>query len=243
MVVVSRVWEKRVGLIIPSSNTTMEVEFWQLLSNHGISVHSSRLYLESVDVVSLLRMVEKVEEAAKLLASADVDVIVFGCTTGSLVGGLEYDRVIEERIRSVTHKPVVVTARAVVEALKALGASRVAVGTPYIDDLNVLEKRFLEANGLEVVDIKGLGIKDNRVIGRLKPDQVYRLAKSLKTSLADALFLSCTNMPTLDVIDVLEEEFGIPVISSNTASLWSALRSMKVRLRLDRGGVLLKEKL
>jgi len=221
----------------------METEFWRLLFNYNITVHSSRLYLESVDVASLLKMVEKVEEAAKLLATADVDVVVFGCTTGSLVGGLEYDKVIEERIRSVVHKPVVVTARAVVEAFRTLGVKRVAVGTPYIDSLNILEKRFLEANGLEVVDIKGLGIRDNRVIGRLDPGQVYRLAKSLKTSLADAIFLSCTNMPTVDVIDLLEEEFGIPVVSSNTASLWAALKCLEIRVKLDKGGVLLKEKL
>jgi len=233
---------RRIGLIIPSSNTTMEVEFWRLLFNYGITVHSSRLYLESVDAASLLKMVERVEEAAKLLASADVDVIVFGCTTGSLVGGPEYDRVIAERIVSVTHKPVVVTARAVVEALKALGARHVAVATPYIDELNVLEKRFLEASGLDVIDIRGLGIKDNRAIGRLKPDQVYKLAKSLKTSSADALFLSCTNMPTLDVIDALEKDLGIPVVSSNTASLWAAVRIMGVRLKLSEGGILLKEK-
>ena len=233
---------RRIGLIIPSSNTTMEVEFWRLLFNYGITVHSSRLYLESVDAASLLKMVERVEEAAKLLASADVDVIVFGCTTGSLVGGPEYDRAIAEQIVSVTRKPVVVTARAVVEALKALGARHVAVATPYIDELNVLEKRFLEANGLNVIDIRGLGIKDNRAIGRLKPDQVYKLAKSLKTSSADALFLSCTNMPTLDVIDALEKDLGIPVVSSNTASLWAALRSMRVKLKLSEGGTLLKEK-
>ena len=236
------VWGKRVGIIIPSSNTTMEAEFWRLLSSHGITVHSSRLYLESVDVASLLKMVEKVEEAARLLVSADVDVIVFGCTTGSLVGGPEYDRAIEKRITSVARRPVAVTARAVVEALEALGARRVAVGTPYIDDLNVLEKRFLEANGLEVVDIKGLGIKDNRVIGRLKPSQVYELAKSLRVSSADAVFLSCTNMPTLDVVDVLEKELGLPVISSNTASLWAALRSMRVSLKFGMGGTLLKER-
>ncbi|HIC99276.1 MAG TPA: maleate cis-trans isomerase [Pyrodictiaceae archaeon] len=240
---VSHAWGKRIGIIIPSSNTTMETEFWRLLFNYNITVHSSRLYLESVDVASLLKMVEKVEEAAKLLATADVDVVVFGCTTGSLVGGLEYDKVIEERIRSVVHKPVVVTARAVVEAFRTLGVKRVAVGTPYIDSLNILEKRFLEANGLEVVDIKGLGIRDNRVIGRLDPGQVYRLAKSLKTSLADAIFLSCTNMPTVDVIDLLEEEFGIPVVSSNTASLWAALKCLEIRVKLDKGGVLLKEKL
>jgi len=236
-------WRGRIGLILPSSNTTMETEFWRLLYDHGITIHSARLYLESVDVDSLFKMAEKVEEAARLLASADVDVIVFGCTTGSLVGGPEYDRAIVERIVSVAHKHVVATARAVVEALEALGARQVAVGTPYIDELNILEKRFLEANGLEVIDIRGLGIKDNRVIGRLRPDQVYKLAKSLKISPADAVFLSCTNMPTLDIIDALEEDLGIPVVSSNTASLWAALRSMGVRPKLNRGGTLLREKI
>ncbi len=231
----------RIGLIIPSSNTTMEPEFWSLFSVNGVSVHTARLRLERVDAQSLRRMARRVQEAATLLSTADVDVIVYGCTTGSLVEGVGFDVRIAEAIERASGRPAVATATAVVNALRQLKAYRVAVATPYIDELNDLEKKFLEESGFEVVDIKGLGILDNLEIGRLPAWRVYRLARSVNTSRADALFLSCTNMPTLRVIDALERDLGIPVISSNTASAWAAARLMGVKPTFTTGGMLLRE--
>lgn len=231
----------RIGLIIPSSNTTMEPEFWLLFSSNGVSIHSARLHLENVDAASLRRMARRAAEAAELLATADVDVIVYGCTTGSLVGGIGFDEKITETVRKASGRPAIATATAVINALKQLKAYRVAIATPYIDELNRLEKEFLEGHGFEVVDVKGLGILDNREIGRLPAWRVYRLARSVNTSRADALFLSCTNMPTLSIIDALERDLGIPVISSNTASAWAAARLMGIKPSFTTGGMLLRE--
>jgi maleate isomerase len=221
-------WRARIGLIVPSSNTTMEPEMWRLMPK-GVSIHVARIMLSKVTVAELLAMEKDVESAAKLLASADVDLVVFGCTTGSLVGGPGYDEKIASVASRASGKPAITTATAVVKALKSLGAKRVALATPYVEEVNEREVRFLEHHGIEVTDVKSLGIVDNLEIGRIPPEHVYRLAKSLDTSQADAVFISCTNLRTIEVIDPLERDIGLPVVSSNTATAWLALKTLGIR--------------
>ena len=233
-------WRGRIGLVVPSSNTTMESEFWSYVPR-GVSIHSARVPLREVTPEALRAMVRSAVEAARLLATADIDILVFGCTTGSLLEGAEWEKRLSRELEAASGAPVITTARAVVEALRTLDVRKLVVATPYIDELNEREKRFLEDNGFEVLRIEGMGIVDNLEIGRLSPGKVYRFAKKLFAPEADALFLSCTNMPTFDIIDHLESDLGKPVVSSNSASLWAALRRMSVYEKLRCCGRLLRE--
>ncbi len=220
-------WRARIGLIVPSSNTTMEPEMWRM-APEGVSIHTARIPLEKVNVEELMEMEKySVDEAVKL-STAGVDVIVYGCTTGSLIGGPGFDKRIAGKINVATGTPVVTTATAVVEALRALNAMRISIATPYIEEVNRREEEFLEAHGFKVVDLKYLGILDNIEIGRVEPGRVYRLARSLKTAGVDAVFISCTNLRTLEVIKPLEEDLGLPVISSNTATMWYTLKTLGI---------------
>lgn len=228
------------GLIVPSSNTTMEPEMWRLMPS-GVSVHTARVRLERVTVEELLAMEKDAEAAARMLATADVDVVVYGCTTGSLVGGLGYDQKISRLLESASGRPALATATAVVEALRRLGADRVALATPYVDEVNEREVKFLEGNGIEVVDLKALRIERNTDIGRIPPERVYRLARSLDVGSADAVFISCTNLRTIEVVDPLERDLGLPVVSSNTATAWMTLRTLGLREAGFPAGKLLRE--
>ncbi|BEP17860.1 aspartate/glutamate racemase family protein [Pyrofollis japonicus] len=232
-------WRARIGLIVPSSNTTMEPEMWRLVPS-GVSIHTARVKLEKVTVEELLAMEKEASYAARLLATADVDLIVYGCTTGSLVGGPGYDEKITKSLEEASGKPAIATATAVVEALRFLDAKRVALATPYIDEVNEKEVRFLEHHGFEVVDLKAFRIEKNTDIGKTPPEKVYRLARSLDTSRADAVFISCTNLRTIEVIDPLETDLGLPVISSNTATAWLALRRLGIKEAGFPAGRLLK---
>lgn len=109
--------------------------------------------------------------------------------------------------------------------------------------MNEREKEFLEANGIEVLRIKGLGIVKNTEIGRQEPWVAYKLALEVYTPEADGLFISCTNFRTIEIIDKLEVELGVPVVTSNQATMWYALKTMKVKEKYDMYGTLLKEKL
>lgn len=227
----------RLGLLIPSSNTTMEQEFRLMLPTE-ISVHVARISLREVVVTELLRMEKDIEEEAKKLADANVNVVGFGCTSGSLVRGLGYDREIVERIVKATKKQAVATAGSVVEALKSLNVSTVCVATPYDKAIDRLEQNFLEENGFSVPKIAGLGLTDNLKIAQLRPEAVLRLAKEVNLPRAEAIFLSCTNMPTIGLIAGLEKRLSKPVVSSNTATLWSMLKKIRYSLKAEEYGKL-----
>ena len=220
-------WRARVGLIVPSSNTTMEEEFRRLMP-HGVSLHVARMKLVNVTVEELFEMEKHALSAASDLADANVNVIVYGCTSGSLIGGYGYDRKIAERIEGKLQIPVVTTAGAVIKALKKLGVKKVALATPYIDEVNAKEREFLEANGFKVVSVKGLGISSNLEIGKLGPEVAYKLGKEVDIPGADGVFISCTNFRTIEIIDELEKDIGKPVVTSNQATFWDVVNELKL---------------
>ncbi|WP_456326146.1 maleate cis-trans isomerase family protein [Palaeococcus sp. (in: euryarchaeotes)] len=233
-------WRGRIGLIVPSSNTTMEMELHEALPE-GVSLHTARMPLKGVTEEELLKMSALAVESAKLLKDADVDIILYGCTSGSFIGGENFENELEEKIEDEVKIPVVTTSSAILAALNALEAQQILVLTPYTEEINKREREFLEANEFEVLDIRGMGIVENTKIGRLEPYEAYRLAKAMFTEEADALFISCTNFRTFEIIEALEDDLGVPVITSNQASLWYALRELEINESILGLGTLLRE--
>lgn len=223
----------RLGLVVPSSNTTNEPEFAGALPA-GVSLHAARMRLDSVDADSLSSMADDVERCAERLATADVDVVAYGCTTGSLVHGPGYDEEIEARVESVAGVPAVATAASVKRAFEALGVESVAVTTPYVDDLNRREAAFLEAAGYDPVAMDGLGIGPNLEIGARYPETAADAARAVDDPDADAVFVSCTNYRTFEIVPELERDLGKPVVTSNQATLWDALGSLDGDVRPER---------
>lgn len=230
----------RIGLLVPSSNTTVEPEFYRALPQ-AVTLHTARLFLTQIAPESILRMVEDMETQAKLLASADVDVIVLGATAPSFLKGLGYDRELIEKVRKATGRPATTTTTALVEAIRHFGARRVVLGSAYDDKVNGIAKAFLEASGIEVSDVRGLSLVDNLVVGRLSSDTAYDLAMKLAWKDADAIVLSCTNWRTMDAIERIERETGKPVISTTQASIRAALRIVGYAEPISGYGRLLRE--
>lgn len=227
-------WRARLGLIVPSSNTTNEPEFYRHLPD-GVSLHTARMRLSDANAEELETMADDIERCGELLATADVDVVAYGCTTGSLVKGPGYDEDIEARLSDTVDAPAVATAAAVKRAFDALDLERIAIATPYIDDLNDREADFLEAAGYEVAGIDGLNIEPNLEIGAQLPEVAYREARAIDSLDAEGVFVSCTNYRTFEVIERLEEDLGKPVVTSNQATLWNALRRAGVEAELPLG--------
>jgi maleate isomerase len=203
----------------------METEL-NSLSKGNFTLHTARVKLSNVTLEELEKMELGAEDASTLLADAHVDIIAYGCTSGSLFRGVGHDFEISKSITEKTGLPAVTTAGSVLDALKFLKAWTISVATPYINEINNLEKEFLLGNGFEVLQIKGLGIEDNLTIGRIQGQEIIELAREANHPRAQAIFISCTNLPTIDIIPQLEETLGKPVISSNTATLWSMLRKI-----------------
>jgi len=214
---------KRIGLLAPSSNTTLEPEFYRALPP-DITVHIARLFLTKIAPESILSMVADMEAQAKGLASADVDVIVLGATAPSFLKGLGYDRELIAKLEAATGKRATTTSTALIEALRHLGVSRVVLGAAYDDTVNGIARKFIEASGISVLDAQGLGLVDNLVVGRLESSTAYDLARRIDRPDAQAIVLACTNWKSMEVIDQLEQLLGKPVVSTTQASMWAALR-------------------
>ncbi|WP_126662465.1 maleate cis-trans isomerase family protein [Haloterrigena salifodinae] len=234
----------RLGLIVPSSNTTAEPEFRRTLPA-DVTVHGARMALESVTVSELDAMSDDAARAAELLGHADVDAVAYACTTGSLLHGPGFDAELEDRLSEAAGIPAVATARSVVRALEALDAERIAVVTPYTADLDAKEREFLAAAGFEVASIDGRGLEANTEIGTLTPDDAVRQVLECvdgdgDDDALDAVFVSCTNYRSLAAVGSLESKLGVPVVTSNGATLWDVCGVAGLEVDLDGLGTLLE---
>jgi maleate isomerase len=220
----------RVGLIVPSSNVTMETELPQLLgrhpaaSGHGVTFHSSRAVLHQVDPQSLRRMVAESERCARELADARVDVIAYACLIAIMAEGKGAHEAAEDRLTNAlagAHSPAPVTssAGALVRTLKRLGVRRAALVAPYVKPLTRMVIQYLAGYGITVVDAVSLEVADNVAVGRLDSSRLLSHAKSLDLRHADAIVLSaCVQMPSLPAIEEAGRELGLPVLSAATAT-------------------------
>lgn len=214
---------KRLGLLLPASNSTMEKEFSCYLPK-VVSLHVSRMHVGKVTADELLAMSKEAPQAGALLAECKPDLILYGCTSGSFILGKGFDLNLEKDIVEATGIPALTTSHAVLSLLNRLGIHKVAVGTPYVDEVNQRLRGFLITNGFEIVKMKGLAYENNLDIGNLSPWNAIGLAKQIDCAEADGIFLSCTNMTTIEALPAMWEIFNKPVISSNYASLIEALR-------------------
>ncbi len=237
-------WRARIGLIVPSTNTINEPEFWRL-APHGVTIHTARATSTGeFSEAYFARLREAGQRCAEDLATAEVDLIAYGCTSGSIVCPLE------EIVADLTARTGILasaTAGSVVAALRALKVRRVAVATPYVDFINEREEEFLRRHGFEVTSLHGLRLgetqAERRSIGRVPPEHVYRMARTCDRPEAEAIFVSCTNLATLDVIAQIEADLGKPVITSNQACFWHCLRSLGITDRIEGYGRLLTERM
>jgi len=228
-------------MIIPSDNTAMEPEFNAMVrSIEGVSIHATRVFLEATDFESLLSMQKETGRASRELKTAEVDIIVFGCTSGSFVKGVEYDAGIIAEIESLTGIRATTTSTAVREAFNKLGVKSIALGSPYTDELNSKAQEYFEASGYRIVKTKGLDITPDIEIGKHFPATAYELGKSIDTDEADCLFLSCTDFRTIEIIATLEKDAGKSVVTANQASLWHCLRKTGITEDIDGYGTLLE---
>jgi maleate isomerase len=230
----------RIGLLVPSSNTTVEPEFYRALPR-DVTLHTARLFLTRIAPEAILGMVAEMENQARLLASADVDVIVLGATAPSFLKGLGYDRELIGKIEAATGRKATTTSTALIEAIQHFGARQVVLGSAYDAKVNGIAKAFLEASGVSVLATKGLSLVDNLVVGRLAPDTAYDLAREVDRKDAQAIVLACTNWQTMDAIERIERDAGKPVISTTQASIWAALRAIGYGQPIDGYGRLLRE--
>ena len=242
----------RVGLIVPSSNVTMETEIPAMLRardelyGESFTFHSSRMRMQSVTQEELEKMDAQSEECAALLADARCDVQAYACLIGIMAQGPGYHEESEATLEAVAEEeggpaPVVTSAGALVRALEAMDAERISLITPYTEDLTDTVITYLEETaGVEVIDHKYLACPDNLEVARLDQRELLSHARDVDTRGADAFVLSsCVQMPSLNSIQAAEDLLGMPTFSASVATTWDVLNRLDLAPRVSGAGTLL----
>ncbi|MEE2060346.1 maleate cis-trans isomerase family protein [Rhodococcus artemisiae] len=242
----------RIGMIVPSSNTTMETEIPAMLRAREevrperFTFHSSRMRMQQVTPEELVAMDSDSLRCAAELADARVDIVAYACLVAIMSQGPGYHAESQQRLAAVAQResgtgiPVLSSAGALTEALAHLDAKNIAVITPYMRPLTATVCGYIENEGFNVIDSLSLEVPGNLAVGRLDPQDLLEHARRVKTSGADALVLSaCVQMPSLPVLDAVQQEFDIPVVTAAAATTWRILNRLGLDPVVPRAGALL----
>jgi maleate isomerase len=232
----------RLGVLIPPVNITVEREFHRW-APESVSIHAQRMFrartvMSSQDLADMHRYLD---EDARRLAFAQPHFIMYACTSGSALETGGFDKKTAERVERAAGVAASTTSTAVAEGLRHFGVRKMAVVTPYPQEVNDKEMAFFRELGFEPVGLESFLQHDSLKIPLIPQEETYRLARLANRPEAEGVFISCTNLPTADIIDRLEQELGKPVITSNQASMWLSLRSMGVDDPVHGAGQLLQE--
>lgn len=232
----------RLGFVLIATDRLIEDDVVRLLPE-GVAAHFTRAKLDrEITVSNLEAMLGSLADAAGLiLPNEDRDnpaVMCYACTSGSVVIG--EDRVVAELKRGAPNSRATTLVTGVIEGLRAVGARRIVVGTPYLDEINTIEKAYLEASGFDVIDIQGLNLTYDTDMVRVSTDYISEFATAIDHPDADAIFLSCGALRSIDVIEKVEAVTKKPVITSNQAMTWHCLRLADITDRMDGFGLLFR---
>lgn len=228
----------RIGLIVPSSNTTMETELPELFrrqsqaTGHRYTFHSARAGMKRVNREELAAMVGKAADCAASVSDADVDVIAYACLVAVMAQGpnahVGSEQTIADAAANNGHPAEVTSsAGALVRTLQEMGARRIAMVTPYVPALTQTVADYIEGAGIEVVDSVSLSVDNNLEVGRLDPQQLPGIAQKLNREGVDAVILSaCVQMPSLAAVQTAEDQLGVPVITAAIATTYEILKAL-----------------
>jgi len=213
-----------IGLATPGGGEVIGAELHKWL-HPDILISVSPTALDTLTPEGLKIFSERVIRNMEFYRDYDpVDVVYLSCTSGSQAGGPGYDRLLCDEIKKAANaKAGYTTTTAVLKALRLVGAKKLSVVTPYPDDVNEMEKEYLEAEGFTVLNIDGIKTSDPRnpnLIAKIPPKTIYEFALEHTDPKAEVLFLSCTGLLAMEIIEPLEQELGIPVVNSNQSTIW-----------------------
>lgn len=245
----------RVGLIVPSSNTTMETEIpamlnsrMQLFPEETFTFHSSRMRMMHVNPEELKQMDVESDRCAVELSDARCDVLAYACLIAIMCQGPGYHQISEERLGQATvdngaGTPIVSSAGALIDGIKTIGAKKVSIITPYMKPLTNMVIEYLNTAGIEVIDSISLEVADNLEVGRLDPMNLIEHADKLNIEGADAVVLSaCVQMPSLPAIQKVQDKLGLPVLSAAISTVFKILKGLNLKAEVPNAGHLLSGK-
>ena len=213
----------RVGLIVLATDVMIEKDFLKVFSRVSADLYVNRITnYNPVTAENLNKMTNKITSVTEnILPGERIDCIVYGCTSGTIVSG--YDN-IKKKI-NIAKPDALVTApsTAALNALKKKNINKISIVTPYIKSVNDDVVNFFKKNNFEVTSNTYFDIQSDVDIGRVDQDQLFKILSNINHKDAEALFVYCTSLPVLDIIERLEKKLKMTVLSSNQALIWETL--------------------
>ncbi len=230
----------RIGLLALSNDLATERDFINMRSDDDIAIFVSRVLNDDICSVEKLREMEPelTRATSLIIPGSRLDSIAYSCTSGTVVMG--YDT-IARRVHEIRPGiPVSTPITAALDALRLFDVHKISVLTPYTDNVNGPIQRYLTEHGLDVVAYTSFQFADNDSMAKLPPDAIFNAARQADRPEAEALFISCTAIRAVDVVDAIEQDLGKPVVTATQALYWQALRSAGYLLPVNGFGTLLR---
>ena len=217
----------KIGLIALASDYMIEKDFIRIIKDKKVDFFVNRIEcFNPLTKENLIKMSEKVTEVTKdILPNEKIDCVAYGCTSGTIAAGYE---AIEKKIKNAKPEAIVTTpSTASIKALKKLNIKKIAIFTPYSKKLNDEVLDFFKNENFEIKANSYFNIESDIDIGKVDPNYLYEVLSKMDLKGAEALFISCTALPALSIIDKLEKKLNITVLSSNQTLIWDTLNSIK----------------
>jgi maleate isomerase len=236
-------WRARIGILIPSSNIVIEPSF-SLMIPEGVSCHYHRFAFigdnRDEEIVKRLKRAEEfIADASEMITHVRPAVVVMAGTGVSFIDGSGYDHGLIKTMKERNgNLPTTTTSTSVIEAFKVLGITRVSMAMPYGDQVSRSAVKFVEDNGIKVINAKWLN-KSGPSIPEISKETLYHLVREVNNSESEAIFISCVNLHAEEMIEKLENDLQKPVITSNQATMWNMLRLAEIKDKIPGYGRLL----
>lgn len=236
-------WRARLGILVPSGIIALEPEF-SLMTPEGVSCHYHRFKFSGgnseEEVVKRLKKAEEyIGDASEMITHVRPAVVAMAGTGVSFISGYGYDQMLIKKMKERNgNLPTTTTSTSVLEAFRKLGITKVSMAMPYVEQVSKTAVKFVEDNGVKVLNAKWLN-KAGTDIAETSKETLYHLAREVDDPKSEAIFISCVGLHTIEIIEKLENDLQKPVITSNQATMWNMLRMANINDRIQGYGQLL----
>ena len=231
----------RIGLITLASDFRIEKDFNNIIYGKEIDLFSNRIHCYNpLTNETLKKMADDITDVAKeILPDQKLDCVAYGCTSGTIAAG--YNSIFDKVNLAKPNTKVTTPITSAIKALKKLNINKISIFTPYTDEINQSVAEYFKKENVEVISLSYFNIASDLDIGKVDEDYLFEVLSKIDLSESDALFVSCTALPVLSLIDKLEKKLGKIVLSSNQTLIWDTLKEINYNKNIDGFGQLFKD--
>ena len=231
----------RIGLVALSTDFSIEKDFNSIFLNLPIDLFVNRLpFYNPLTDKNLIKMTEKLTEVTEnILPNQTLDTVAYGCTSGTIAAGI--DKIINKIQLAKPNCKVTTPITSAVNALKHLSLKKISIFTPYPQPINEKVINYFKNEGFDVQSFASFNMESDLDIGKIDPNYLLEVLTKMDTVNAEALFISCTALPALEIIQKLENKIKKIVLSSNQTLIWDSIRSVGYDSSIEGYGKLLRK--